>query len=446
MSDPLSQLLEFLSIPSVSADPAHKEDTRRAARWLADRLAAAGFDAELVSTPGHPIVYAERLVSKDAPTVLVYGHYDVQPPDPLELWRTPPFEPTIKDGKIYARGASDDKGQVFAHVAAATQLAGDLPVNLKFLVEGEEEVGSVNLVHFVEENRERLATDVVLISDSPMFAPGLPTLTYGLRGLAYLEVRLRALSRDVHSGAYGGAVPNPAHAAAWMIARLKDPMGWVRIPGFYDDVVPVTPEERAMWARLPFDEEAFKAEVGAAATPGEPGYGILERRWARPTLDVNGLGSGYQGEGSKTVIPAEAFFKFSMRLVPNQDPERIADLTEAYLHEILPEGYAMEVVRYHGGDPVVVPIQSPPMRAAAQALEEAWGRETVFARQGGTIPIVADFVRELEAPVVLMGFGLGSDNLHAPNEKFEIVNFEKGIEASKNFLRLLPMYLKGGDA
>ena len=442
MANPLEQLLEFLSIPSVSADPRHKEDTERAARWLGDRLAEAGFSVEIAPTPGHPIVYAEKLVDASAPTVLVYGHYDVQPPDPLELWETPPFEPTIKDGKIYARGASDDKGQVFAHVAAAMQLAGDLPVNLKFLIEGEEEVGSPNLVPFVKAHRERLAADAVLISDSPMFAPGLPTLTYGLRGLAYLEVRLRGLARDVHSGAYGGAVPNAAHAAAWMIARLKDPMGWIRIPGFYDDVVPVSPEERAMWARLPFDVEAFKAEVGAKATPGEPGYGILERRWARPTLDVNGMGSGYQGEGSKTVIPAEAFFKFSMRLVPDQDPEKIADLTEAYLREILPEGYSMEVIRYHGGDPVVVPTNSPPMQAAAQALEEAWGRETVFTREGGSIPIVADFMRELGAPVVLMGFGLENDNLHAPNEKFDVINFEKGIEASKNFMRLLPMYME----
>jgi acetylornithine deacetylase/succinyl-diaminopimelate desuccinylase-like protein len=446
MADPLSQLLEFLAIPSVSADPKHKPDVERAARWLADRLGAAGFAVEVAPTPGHPIVYAEKFVAEDAPTVLVYGHYDVQPPDPLELWATPPFEPTIKDGKIYARGASDDKGQVFAHVAAAAQIGDDLPVNLKFLIEGEEEVGSAHLVPFVREHRERLAAEAVLISDSPMFAPGLPTLTYGLRGLAYLEVRLRGLARDVHSGAYGGAVPNAAHAAAWMIAQLKDPMGWVRIPGFYDDVVPVAPEERAMWAKLPFDEAAFREEVGAQRTPGEPGYGVLERRWARPTLDVNGLGSGYQGEGSKTVIPAEAFFKFSMRLVPNQDPEKIADLAEAYLHAILPEGYAMEVLRHHGGDPVVVPLDSPPMRAAAQALEEAWGRETVFTREGGSIPIVADFMRELGAPVVLMGFGLESDNLHAPNEKFDVVNFEKGIEASKNFLRLLPMYVKGAKS
>jgi acetylornithine deacetylase/succinyl-diaminopimelate desuccinylase-like protein len=278
-----------------------------------------------------------------------------------------------------------------------------------------------------------------------MFAPGLPTLTYGLRGLTYMEVRLRGLGRDVHSGAYGGAVPNAAHAAAWLISRLKDEMGWVRIPGFYDDVEPLSPQEREMWRRLPFDEDEYRREVGAGDTSGEPGYTILERRWARPTFDVNGIGSGYQGEGSKTVIPATAFFKFSMRLVPNQDPDKIADLTESYLRRILPAGYQMEVVRYHGGYPVLVPTDSPPMQAAAAALSQAWGRETVFTREGGSIPIVHDFMRVLGAPVVLMGFGLESDNLHAPNEKLDLINFEKGIEASKNFMRLLPEYLEGGQ-
>ncbi|WP_457637506.1 dipeptidase [Oceanithermus sp.] len=443
MKDPLNELVDFLKIPSVSANPDNKEDVGRAARWLEERLRAAGFSVEVTPTAGHPIVYAEKYAGADRPTVLIYGHYDVQPPEPLELWDTPPFEPTIKDGKIYARGASDDKGQVFAHVAAVSQLSENLPLNVKFVIEGEEEVGSPNLVPFVEANRERLATDAVLISDSPMFAPGLPTLTYGLRGLTYMEVRLRGLDRDVHSGAYGGAVPNAAHAAAWMISKLKDEMGWVRIPGFYDDVEPISPEEREMWRRLPFDPREYAAEIGAGDTSGEPGYSILERRWARPTFDVNGIGSGYQGEGSKTVIAAEAFFKFSMRLVPNQDPDRIADLTEAYLRQILPTGYQMEVIRYHGGQPVLVPTDSPPMQAAAAALEKAWGRETVFTREGGSIPIVHDFMRVLGAPVVLMGFGLESDNLHAPNEKLDLINFEKGIEASKNFMRLLPEYLKG---
>ncbi len=443
MKDPLSELIEFLRIPSVSANPDYKKDVEWAAHWLEERLRAAGFVVEVTPTNGHPIVFAERQVGEDKPTVLIYGHYDVQPPEPLELWETPPFEPTIKDGKIYARGASDDKGQVFAHVAAVAQLADELPLNVKFVIEGEEEIGSPNLVPFVEANREKLAADVVLISDSPMFAPGLPTLTYGLRGLTYMEARLRGLGRDVHSGAYGGAVPNASHAAAWMIAKLKDEMGWVRIPGFYDDVVPISPEEREMWSRLPFDEEVYREEVGASDTSGEPGYGILERRWARPTFDVNGIGSGYQGEGSKTAIPAEAFFKFSMRLVPNQDPDKIAALAEDYLRKIVPTGYEMEVIKYHGGQPVLVPTDSPPMQAAAAALAQAWGKETVFTREGGSIPIVHDFMRVLGAPVVLMGFGLESDNLHAPNEKLDLINFEKGIEASKNFMRLLPDYLKG---
>ena len=444
MNEPLRELIEFLKIPSVSAKEEYKPDIQRAAEWLVERLRRAGFSAEAVPTAGHPIVYAEKIVGEERPTVLVYGHYDVQPAEPLELWETPPFEPTIRDGKLYARGASDDKGQVFAHVAAVSQLGGELPVNVKFVIEGEEEVGSPNLVPFVEANRERLAADAVLVSDSPMFAPGLPTLTYGLRGLTYMEARLRGLGRDVHSGAYGGAVPNAAHAAAWMISQLKDPMGWVRIPGFYDDVEPISPAEREMWSKLPFDEAEYASEVGARSTAGEPGYGILERRWARPTFDVNGIGSGYQGEGSKTVIAAEAFFKFSMRLVPNQDPEKIADLTEAYLQKIVPEGYELEVLRYHGGQPVLVPTDSPPMQAAAAALSQAWGRETVFTREGGSIPIVYDFMRVLEAPVVLMGFGLESDNLHAPNEKIDLINFEKGIEASKNFFRLLPEYVGEG--
>jgi acetylornithine deacetylase/succinyl-diaminopimelate desuccinylase-like protein len=440
MKDPLKELTEFLAIPSVSAKAEHKKDIEKAARWLGDRLESAGFSVTIAPTAGHPIVFAEKKVADSLPTVLIYGHYDVQPAEPLELWKTPPFEPTIVDGKIYARGASDDKGQVFAHVAAVSQLAGDLPVNVKFVIEGEEEVGSPNLVPFVEENREKLAADAVVVSDSPMFAPGLPTLTYGLRGLTYMEVRLRGLDRDVHSGAYGGAVPNAAHAAAWLISQLKDPMGWVRIPGFYDDVEPVSPAEREMWAKLPFDEKEYIAEVGARSTAGEPGYGILERRWARPTFDVNGIGSGYQGEGSKTVIAAESFFKFSMRLVPNQDPDKIADLAEEYIKSIAPAGYDLEVLRYHGGQPVLIPTDSPPMQAAAKALSQAWGRETVFTREGGSIPIVYDFQRVLKAPVVLMGFGLESDNLHAPNEKLDLINFEKGIEASKNFFRILPEF------
>ncbi len=438
MSPHLDELLEFLAIPSVSTDPAYRSEVERAAGWLAGRLEAAGFSAELVPTPGHPIVYAERRVDPAAPTALVYGHYDVQPPDPLELWETPPFEPTVRDRRVYARGASDDKGQVMIHLAAVEDLGEGLPVNLKFVIEGEEEVGSVHLFDFVREQRARLAADAVVVSDTAMFAKGLPTLTYGLRGLAYLEVFVEGAASDLHSGVHGGAAPNAALAAARLAAALKTEEGWVRIPGFYDRVRPLEPAERAEWQRLPFDEEAYRRMLGAERLEGEPGYGVLERRWARPTLDVNGFVSGWTGPGSKTVIPARASFKFSMRLVPDQDPDEIAALAEAYLQRAAPEGYRVRVEVHQGARPVLVPRDAPPVRAAARALKAAFGRDPVFVREGGSIPIVTAFAEELGAPVVLMGFGLPDDNLHAPNEKFDLDNFEKGIEAAKAFYRLLP--------
>ncbi len=436
MSKHLEALIELLRIPSVSTDPAHKADVARAAAWLAERLEGLGFVAEIVPTPGHPVVYAERMVDPKAPTVLVYGHYDVQPPDPLELWESPPFEPEVREGRIYARGASDDKGQLYIHVAAAEELGHNLPVNLKFVIEGEEEIGSTNLFLFLKERKEQLAADVVLVSDGAMFAPGWPTLTYGLRGLAYLEVEVEGTKSDLHSGIHGGAVPNAAHAAAEMIAALKSPEGWIRIPGFYDRVRPLDPEERAMWMKLPFDETAYREQLGATKLPGEPGYGVLERRWARPTLDVNGMWSGWTGPGSKTVIPAKAGFKFSMRLVPDQDPDEIAERARRYLEAIVPEGYRLKVTVHQGARPVLVDRHAPPVRIAAKALEAAFGRETIFTREGGSIPIVGAFVETLEAPVVLMGFGLHDDNLHAPNEKFELENFEKGIQAVTAFHRL----------
>ncbi len=435
MNPYLEDLVAFLKIPSISTDPAYREEVAQAAQWVADYLEASGFLAEIVPTPGHPIVYAERRVGRDRPTVLVYGHYDVQPPDPVELWETPPFEPTIKDGRIYARGASDDKGQVMIHLAALRELGDALPVNVKLVIEGEEEIGSKHLFPFIEENRARLAADAVLVSDTAMFARGLPTLTYGLRGLSYLEVRVRGGRSDLHSGVHGGAVPNAAIAAARMIAALKTPEGWVKIPGFYDRVQPIEPEERAMWRSLPFDEAAYREQIGVNRLEGEPGYSVLERRWARPTLDVNGLASGWTGPGSKTMIPAEAMFKFSMRLVPDQDPDEISALAERYVREITPEGYESEVRVYQGARPVVVDRKSRPMRVAARALEEAFGRAPVFVREGGSIPIVPAFMEALGAPVVLMGFGLPDDNLHAPNEKFELENFEKGIAAAKAFYR-----------
>jgi acetylornithine deacetylase/succinyl-diaminopimelate desuccinylase-like protein len=430
----LDPLLEFLSIPSVSTDPAHKEDVRKAALWLGERLRALGFRVELHETPLHPILYAERIVAEDAPTVLVYGHYDVQPPDPLELWETPPFTPTVREGRLYARGASDDKGQLWAHVAA---LEGFAPrVNVKFLVEGEEEIGSPHLLPFVQAHRERLRADAVLISDGAMFAPGVPTLTYGLRGLCYLEVRLKGARRDLHSGAFGGVAPNPIQALGWLLARLKDERtGRVLIPGFYERVRPVSEEEKALWPHL--DEEALKAELGVEVLPGEEGYSPLERLWTRPTLDPNGVWGGYQGEGSKTVIPSEAGMKLSMRLVPDQDPEEIAELAEAYLKEVCPRGHRLEVRRLHGGKPVLTDPQSPPMRLMARALEEVWGRPVVYTREGGTIPVVAELKEALKAPIVLLGLGLPDDNLHAPNEKIDLVNLEKGLLALRRFYELL---------
>lgn len=437
MNKHLDALIEFLRIPSVSANPAHKEDVARAARWLEAKLSALGFQVEVVATPGHPIVYAERIVDPQAPTVLIYGHYDVQPPDPLELWHTPPFEPTLQEGKLYARGASDDKGQIYAHIAAVEDLGPDLGVNVKFVIEGEEEISSAHLEPFVRSNAERLGADVLLISDGAMYAPGVPSLEYGLRGLVYMEVRLEGANRDLHSGVYGGAAPNPIHAAAWMIAKLKGEDGRILVPGFYDAVRELTEEERANLASLNFDAAAFASSIGAEALPGEPGWGALERTWVRPTLDVNGIWGGYQGEGSKTVIPAKAGFKFSMLLVPDQDPEAIQKAVTEYLQRIKPEGYRMEIL-YHGtGKPVVTELDSPYMRKAAQALEAAWGRKPVFTRSGGSIPIVANFQELLGIPVVLLGMGLNDDNLHSPNEKFDLVNYEKGIEASRNFLRLM---------
>ena len=434
----LKELIDFISIPSVSAKSEHKEDIQRAAHWLEAKLTALGFTVELSAEVGYPVVYAEKIVSPQAPTVLVYGHYDVQPAEPLELWDSPPFQPTVRDGYLYARGASDDKGQIFAHIAAIEELGSDLAVNVKFVIEGEEEISSVNLPAFVRQNAHRLQADALLISDGSLFAPGVPSLDSGLRGMVYMEVLLEGAVRDLHSGVYGGAVPNPIHAAAWMIGHLKGEDGRILIPGYYDRVRTLLDLERSMWQQLPFDEAEFAASIGIDATPGEPGFSVLERRWARPTLDVNGIWGGYQGEGAKTVIPAKAGFKFSMRLVPDQDPQEIQAAVEAYLQQILPEGYRMQVIAHGTGKPVLTDLHSRPMQAAAKALELAWGKPAIFTREGGSIPIVADFQEALpHTAVVLMGMGLASDNLHAPNERFALENFEKGIAASRHFFSLM---------
>jgi acetylornithine deacetylase/succinyl-diaminopimelate desuccinylase-like protein len=432
------ELCELLRIPSVSTDPERKGDVKRCAEAVAARLQRAGIQSEIVPTAGHPVVYGEWLQAAGKPTVLVYGHYDVQPPDPLELWTSPPFEPTVREGQLYARGSADDKGQFFIHVAAAEahlQTSGRLPVNLKFVLEGEEEVGSPNLEPFVQQNRDKLAADVVMISDTPFFARGMPTICTGLRGLAYLELRMSAANRDLHSGTYGGAVRNPAEELARLIARLKDDQGRILIPGFYDQVRQLSAREREEYARLPFDEAAYAADLGVEALHGEAGYSTLERVSARPTLEVNGLLSGWTGAGSKTVLPNKAMAKVSMRLVADQDPEKIAQLFTRHLESLVPRGARLEVLNLHGGRPFLADINHPAVQATARALERAFGQRPVFSREGGTIPIAASFKQHLGLTSVFMGIGVPDENLHAPNEHLDLDNFYGGIRASALFLK-----------
>ncbi len=426
-------LCELLRIPSVSADSRHKADVRRAAEWVLERLRGAGFSAEMHETPGHPIVTAERHDAPGKPTVLVYGHYDVQPPDPLDEWISPPFEPTRRDGNLYARGATDDKGQVLTHLFSVTAwlaTVGTLPVNVKFLIEGEEEVGSAHLEEFIAQHRQQLACDVIVISDSSQFGPGQPAITYGLKGIAYYELRLTGPRQDLHSGTFGGAVTNPANALVQMLAALRDERGRVRVPGFYDRVQPLTDQERGEWASLGFDEAEFRAQVGVDATTGEEGYSTLERKWGRPTCDINGLWSGYQGEGAKTVLPARAGAKFSFRLVPKQDPAEITDSLRAYLAGLCPPGIRMELIAFHGAPGVVVPLDSPYMSAASRAIEHGFGTAPKRIREGGSIPVVGTFRELLGVDTLLLGWGLNDDNTHSPNEKFCLADFHRGIKSS----------------
>lgn len=427
----LDELFELLRFPSVSADPKYAGDVKKTAAYVAEKLKEAGADqVEICPTAGHPIVYGEKMVDPDKPTVLVYGHYDVQPPDPLELWETPPFEPTVRDGKIYARGACDDKGQFYMHVKAfeLMQNNGGLPCNIKFMIEGEEEVGSDNLGLFVAENKEKLAADVVLISDTSMISLENPSLETGLRGLSYVEVTVEGPNRDLHSGVYGGAVANPATILAKMIASLHDLDNHIAIPGFYDDVVELSEEERRDLNKAPFEIEEYKADLGVDELWGEKGYTTLERTGIRPTLEVNGIWGGYIGEGAKTVLPSKASAKISMRLVPNQDSQKITQLFKAHFESVAPAYVKVSVNPHHGGEPVVTPTDSAAYQAAAKAIEESFGKAPIPTRGGGSIPIVALFERELGIKTVLMGFGLDSDNLHSPNEKFDIANYLKGIE------------------
>lgn len=438
----LARLLEFLRIPSVSTDPALAGEVRSAAEWLADRLRAAGAQGVRIdATPRHPVVYGEWLGAPGAPTVLVYGHYDVQPPDPLELWDTPPFEPTIRDGAIYARGASDDKGQALAHVealAAYTAAGVAPPVNLKFVLEGEEEIGSPNLDAWMREHAAELAADVAVISDTAMVAADQPSIIYGLRGLAYLEVEVTGPNHDLHSGHYGGAVLNPANALCAMIAGLHDAEGRVTVSGFYDRVRPLDDAERAELARLPFDVGTFRDAVGDAGGWGEAGYSVVERMGARPTLDVNGLWSGWTGPGAKTVLPAKAHAKISMRLVADQDPDEIAVLFADHMQRIAPPGVHVTVTNLHGGRPALIDRAHPAIRAAVTAYSAVYGKAPVFAREGGTIPVVASLAEMLGLQAVMLGFGLPDDNLHAPNEHFRVDQFYRGIETIIAFLDALP--------
>ncbi|MDQ3606204.1 MAG: dipeptidase [Gemmatimonadota bacterium] len=437
----LDELVEFLRIPSVSAKSEHRGDMHRAANWLVERMLEAGLEiAELIPTAGHPIVIGEWRGAPGAPTLLVYGHYDVQPPEPLDEWESPPFEPAVRDGKLYARGSVDDKGQVYLHLKAVEAhigAAGTLPVNVVFVVEGEEEVGSPHLEEFLVQNQERLRCDAVLISDTTMFAPGLPSVTIGLRGLAYMEVRVQGPGVDLHSGAYGGAVVNPANALARIIARLHDEQGRVTIPGFYDDVRELTEEERRTIAGLPFTEERLREEVGAPELGGEAGFSALERLWARPTLDVNGLLSGYTGEGAKTVLPARAMAKISLRLVPDQDYRTIERQFTEYVRQLAPPGVSVEVEALHGGQPWYAQPKGEIFTAARRALAAAFGQEPVFIREGGSIPIAQAFERIFDVPVVLIGFGLPGENAHAPNEWLSIENYTRGTQAIATLYREL---------
>ncbi len=427
----LDELIALLRIPSISAKSEHKEDMILCADMVREKLVEAGVDkAVIYTTPGHPIVYAEKIVDPSWPTVLVYGHYDVQPADPLELWDSPPFEPVIKNDRVYARGACDDKGQFYMHVKAFEAMANNnaLCTNVKFLIEGEEEIGSPNLAGFVKENKELLKSDVILISDTAMISMEHPSIDVGVRGLSYIEVEVTGPNRDLHSGVYGGAVANPITILAKMIAGCHDENNHITIPGFYEDVVEATAVERALMAAAPFSEEEFKKELGIRAVWGEKGFTTNERTGIRPTLELNGIWGGYTGEGAKTVLPSKAFAKISARLVPDQSSAKITQKLLTYFESVAPEGVVVKVTEHHGGEPYMTPIDSSAYRAAAAAIRESFGKDPIPVRGGGSIPICALFEKELGVKIVFMGFGLDNDNLHSPNEKFDLFNYYKGID------------------
>lgn len=436
-TEALETLKELLRIPSVSADSSFKEDVLAAAQFMKNELTEAGLEAEIYPTDGYPVVYGSWTKLPDAPTVLVYGHYDVQPADPYELWQTPPFEPDVRDGHIYARGATDDKGQMMTHVnsvSAWLKAVGSLPVNVKFVIEGEEEVGSDNLEIFLQNHKELVQSDVAVVSDTSQFAPGVPAITYGLRGITACEVKLTGPGQDLHSGLFGGSVANPANAAAKLVASLHDEQGRVQVPGFYDDVLELTDKEKTGFANLPFDEPALFEALGVDCGFGEAGYTTLQRRWVRPTCDVNGIWSGYTGEGPKTIVPAEASFKISCRLVPNQDPAKIEAALEKHLREQCPPGIRFEYSQYHSCAGLVFDTDSTWMQAAGAAIDHAFGVPPVFIREGGSIPVVSTFRDVLGIDTLLLGWGQSTDNLHSPNERFSLEGYRQGTLASARLL------------
>ncbi len=434
----LDELKQLLRIPSISTLPEHNDDTRRAAEFVAEKLRGAGLEnVEVIPTQKHPLVYADWLHAPGKPTVLCYGHFDVQPPDPLELWKTPPFEPAERNGNLYARGSADDKGQMYSHIKAIEALRavnGKPPVNIKFLIEGEEEVGGESVAKYVAENPEKLKADVALVSDTEMYAPGLPTLNIGLRGLVYLEIEARGPARDLHSGLYGGAAPNAVFGLIELLAKAKDANGHILIPGVYDDVEPPSKEEKESWTHLPFDEKEYlKSEVGSSSLTGETQYSVFERTWARPTFEVHGIAGGFTGAGAKTVIPAKAVAKVSLRLVPKQDPEKIVAAVKSWVEKNRPKGIECEVRVLSAGPGLMVNPDHPAIRVAAKAFSDIFGKPTVFTRSGGSIPIVGDFATHLGIPTILMGFGLPDDGLHSPNEKYNIRNYFDGIRTIAHF-------------
>lgn len=434
----LAELDEFLRIPSISSLSEHKQDMQVAASWLAAAMKRVNLENITIDeTGGHPVVYGDWLHAPGKPTILFYGHYDVQPVDPLHLWETPPFEPDVRDNKLFARGASDDKGQVFMHlkaIEALFTLDGTLPVNVKFIIEGEEEIGSANLPQYVEKNKEKLAADLILISDTGLYAPGKPAVCYGLRGLAGIQIDVRGAKGDLHSGLYGGGVQNAIHALADILASFRDEHGTIQVEGFYDNVRPLSEEERQAYRDLNFDEEALKEEVGVKELFGEKGYSYLEQTWARPTLEVNGVFGGFSGEGIKTVLPAEAGAKITCRLVPDQQPDEIVTLLKAHIEKNKPTGVEVTISEFDKGAPYITPFDHPVIQAAGRSYERVYEVPTAYTRGGGSIPIVAAFDQILQLPVVLMGFGLSSENFHAPNEHFHLENFDKGLRVLGDYL------------